>query len=155
MRKALIIFCLGQVLYLSACTKSDPELCTSCFDFSHVKLAIDYFDAPRDSLLAEIATTPAAIHLKRHSDRTGYYSEGATPREITNKLVEKIPSSETLDAVRDLVHYADENPARQKFCVSEASEYLPASPACLPRGVSRPDLRDRQPGVREFCVNRA
>ena len=80
------------MLYLAACTAPDPEPCTSCFDFSHVKLAIEYFDAPRDSLLAEIAATPAALHLKRHSDRTGYYSAGATPREITNDLVEKTPS---------------------------------------------------------------
>ena len=125
MRNALIIIFFGQVLYLAACTAPDPEPCTSCFDFSHVKLAIEYFDAPRDSLLAEIAATPAALHLKRHSDRTGYYSAGATPREITNDLVEKTPSPETLTAVGDLVHYADKNTARQKACVLEAAAYLP------------------------------
>jgi hypothetical protein len=125
MRKVLIIFFLGQVFYLAACTESDPEPCTSCFDFSHVRIAIEYFDAPRDSLLAEIAATPAALHLKRHSDRTGYYSAGATPREITNDLVKKTPSPENLNAIRELVRYADINPARQKACVSEASKYLP------------------------------
>ena len=125
MRNALIIFYFGQVLYLAACTAPDPEPCTSCFDFSHVKLAIEYFDTPRDSLLADIAATPAALHLKRHSDRTGYYSADATPREITNDLVEKTPSPETLTAVRDLVHYADKNTARQKACVLEAAAYLP------------------------------
>lgn len=125
MRKVLIIFFLGQGLYLAAGTKPEPEPCTSCFDFSHVKLAIEYFDAPRDSLLAEIAATPAALHLKRHSDRTGYYSAGATPREITNDLVEKTPSPETLNAVRDLVRYADKNPARQKACGLEAAAHLP------------------------------
>jgi hypothetical protein len=125
MRKVLIIFILGQVLYLAACTNSDTEPCTSCFDFAHVKLAIEYFDAPGDSSLADIAATPAALHLKRHSDRTGYYSAGTTSWEITNDLVKKTPSPETLNTVRELVRYADKNPARQKACVLEASAYLP------------------------------
>lgn len=125
MRKALIIFFLVQVSLLAACKEPKLNLGTSCFDFAHIKLAMEYFDESRDILLAEIAATAAARHLKRHSDRTGYYSANATPLEITSDLLNKTPSQKTLNAVKALVHYAEENTAKQAACMQEAAAYLP------------------------------
>ena len=43
------------------------------FDFEHVLLSIGYFEEPSDRNLQLLAQTEALVHLKRHSDRTGYY----------------------------------------------------------------------------------
>ena len=84
--KNLVLFCLGQVWLITCCSLEASDTVPNAFDFSHVNLAIRYFDKPSDSLLAEIASTTAAIHLKRHSDRTGYYPPGATSLDITSDL---------------------------------------------------------------------
>jgi hypothetical protein len=123
MKKAPGVLLIGLVLLVVSCTTEDPV--PGSFDFSHVRLAIQYFEAPGESVLSEIATTPAAIHLKHHSDRTGYYSAADTARSITNDLLAELPTQETLTAVGELVQYAEKSPDRQNACMEEAAAYLP------------------------------
>jgi hypothetical protein len=104
------------------------------FDFTHVSLAIRYFENPSDVLINQISESDAAHHLKRHSDRTGYYPSDFTPRDITLDMLAESPSPMTLQAVKDLTAYAIANPARQRECLRTASSYLPdqAQPANPP-----------------------
>jgi hypothetical protein len=125
MKKILTVFVLGLLFLFASGSRGDTELVPYGFDFSHINLAIRYFDEPSNSLLTEIASTTAAIHLKRHSDRTGYYPPNATSRDITSDLLSKPPAPDTLNDVRELVRLAAENPARQQFCLAEAAAYLP------------------------------
>ncbi len=74
----------------------------------------------------EIASTTAAIHLKRHSDRTGYYPPGTTSRELTIDLLSTAPAPDTLIEIEDLVQFASNNPAAQQSCLAEAAAYLPS-----------------------------
>ena len=106
-KKNLIIFMIGQIILTTTCAEEAPEPVPYSYDFSHVNLAIRYFDGPSEMLLAEIASTTAAVHLKRHSDRTGYYPSSATSRDITTDLLNKAPAPDTLGAVRKLVRYAE------------------------------------------------
>lgn len=125
MNKALILYLIGLALLISSCAYEDPDPGPESFDFSHVKLALRYHETPTSSLLAEVSATPAAAHLKRHSDRTGYYPANATTRTITENLLADHPSQEKVNAVRTLIKYAENNPARQQACMLEAAAYLP------------------------------
>lgn len=84
-----------------------------------------YFDEPSETLPAEIAATAAALHLKRHSDRTGYYPADASARDITDDLLGEQPAPGTLESVGKLVRFAEDNPARQRVCMAEAAAHLP------------------------------
>lgn len=120
--KLLVICCACLIgLTLNATAPGGPE----GFDFTHVSLAIRYFDSPSEALINQISESDAAHHLKRHSDRTGYYRPGATARDITLDLLAKSPSPATLQAVIELTAYAKADPARQRECLSTASSYLP------------------------------
>ncbi len=125
MKNILTLFVLGLLFQFTPNSRGDTELSDYGFDFSHVNLAIRYFGEPSNSLLTEIASTTAAIHLKRHSDRTGYYPSHATSRNITGDLLSNPPAPNTLRDVRKLVQLAAENPARQQSCMVEAAAYLP------------------------------
>jgi hypothetical protein len=104
---------------------ADPYHDSGSFDFTHVELAIRYHKAPSEDLLGKISESSAAIHLKRHSDRTGYYPADASPGDITENLLGKPQSPETLQAVGDLLSYAKRNVSKQKDCIATASSYLP------------------------------
>jgi hypothetical protein len=125
MKNNLVIFLFGQLFLTTICAEEVPEPVPYSYDFSHVNLAIRYFDEPSEMLLEEIASTTAAVHLKRHSDHTGYYPSSVTSRDITTDLLNKIPAPDTLVAVRKLIQFAEKNPARQQSCFAEASAYLP------------------------------
>jgi hypothetical protein len=124
--KAFFQFLLGaaipyHVVSLQADTYAGPD----SFDFTHINLAIQYHETPSNDLLKEISETTGAIHLKRHSDRTGYYPATATARSITDDLMANSPSPETLHAVKELILYVDRNPDKQRECMAIASSYLP------------------------------
>lgn len=97
------------------------------FDFAHIEGALSYFSTPDDQTLREISETHAANHLKRHSDRTGYYEPDATTLEITADLIsaEEPPGAAMLSDVTQLLAYAKENPDLQKACIDEAIRFLP------------------------------
>ena len=115
---------------LHAAAANAPER----FDSTHVDLAIRYFENPSDALIERVSESDAARHLKRHSDRTGYYPADATARDITLDLLAESPSPEALQAVRELTAYVKANPERQQACLATASNYLPkqAQPAHPP-----------------------
>ena len=125
MKRTLTLFLIGQVCLVTSCSTVTPEPIPYGFDFLHVNLVMRYFDDPSDSLLTEIASTTAAIHLKRHSDRTGYYPPSTTSREITIDLLSKAPTPDTLIEIGYLVQFASNNPAAQQTCLAEAAAYLP------------------------------
>lgn len=108
-------------LTLDAAASELPE----SFDLIHVSLAISYFDHPSDSLIKQIAESDANVHLKRHSDRTGYFPANFTLRDIALHLLAKPPSLESLQAVKELIAYITANPAKQRECMTTASSYLP------------------------------
>ena len=117
-------------LTLNATAANGPE----SFDFTHVILAIRYFERPSDALIKQISESDAAHHLKRHSDRTGYYPADFTSRDITLDLLARPPSPATLQAVKELTAYTTANPSRQQECMTTASSCLPdqAQPASPP-----------------------
>jgi len=96
------------------------------FDFTHVRLALEYFASPSDDMLERIAATDAASHLKRHADWSGYFPADSTARSISEALLSKAPSAATLAAVRDLVAFAAARPVQQRECRTTAAAYLPA-----------------------------
>jgi hypothetical protein len=112
-------YLVGHIL--NAAAANGPE----GFDFTHVDLAIRYFENPSTALIEQISESDAARHLKRHSDRTGYYPADAAPRDITLDLLAKSPSPAALQAVRELTAYVKANPERQQACLTTASSYLP------------------------------
>lgn len=99
------------------------------FDFSHIDLALQYFETPSENAIDEIAATDAALHLKNHSDRTGYYALDVTAEDITRDLLKNPPSDQTREEIRALVAYTKENPERQRACLEEAEKYLPEEAA--------------------------
>ncbi|MCW8925099.1 MAG: hypothetical protein OQJ84_02495 [Xanthomonadales bacterium] len=121
----LMLCVLVQLIPPACCLAESAPAVPSAFDFSHLTLAIDYFENPSESLLIEIAGTPAAAHLKRHSDRTGYYPPSTTARDITSDLLAEIPSHAVLQKVKALYLFARERPARQRSCLARAAAYLP------------------------------
>ncbi len=125
MRAVIQRFVIATAFCLGASLMADPYDGAESFDFTHVDLAIRYHQAPSEDLLNEISESTAAIHLKRHSDRTGYYPADASPRDITDDLLAKSPTSETLQAVRELMLYAARNTGKQRECMATASSYLP------------------------------
>jgi hypothetical protein len=121
----------GQLLlvivaaYVGVHARANAEALAEVFDFTHIELAFRYFASPSEALLDEISLTDAAIHLKRHSDRTGYYPADATSRSITADLLKNPPSQRRLQAAKDLVAYAAHDPTKQRECFRVASSYLP------------------------------
>lgn len=123
MGKQKLLLCVAQFLVFSGCT---IEAESTGFDFTHVNLALQYFDRPSENLKEEIAASEAALHLKRHSDRTGYYPPDTTTLEITSDLLDITPGPNTLEQVSSLVGYATDHPSRQQSCTEESAAYLPA-----------------------------
>lgn len=108
----------------ASCLEGGEPAPTS-FDFTHVTLALRYFGEPDENLLVEIAASPAGQHLKRHSDRTGYYPPDATALDVTRDLLKERPPPGTLEAVAGLVQAVGSEPARQALCMAEAARFLP------------------------------
>lgn len=125
MGKQRILLFLGQLLLFSGCTTQAPQTGPPGFDFTHVDLALHYFDRPSGDLITEVSTTEAARHLKRHSDRTGYYPPETSSLDITADLFSPSPDQTTLNQVKDLIQYAYNHPVRQRSCIQEAAAYLP------------------------------
>ena len=90
------------------------------FDFTHVELALDYFESLSETTLSELTKTDAALHLKRHSDRTGYFPDDATAKSITMELLADTPPPEKRQQVRNLIAYALRNPEQQRACQQSA-----------------------------------
>lgn len=124
---AFILLVAALLLAVTSCTAENPAPLPDGFDFTHVELAIDYFDSPEEGSLESIAATPAAQHLKNHSDRTGYYPADFSALDITNELLKVAPSQKLMTDVKGLIDYAQNNPERQKACIAEAAAYLPDS----------------------------
>lgn len=101
------------------------------FDFAHIDLSMAYFGAPSDGMIEEISQTAAAAHLKRHSDRTGYFPKDATAQDITRALLTEVPSEEKIQAVLALKESVAGNSAMQEACMATAAAFLPdgATPA--------------------------
>lgn len=120
---------LCVIVIVSACLSAQVTAgaadVAELLDFTHIELAFHYFATPSEALLDEMSKTGAAIHLKRHSDRTGYYPANATSRSITEDLLRKLPSEDRLQAVRNLVAYAAQDPIKRRECFRIASSYLP------------------------------
>ena len=114
------------LLVIVACVADTP---LRGFNFAHIEGALRYYSAPDDQTLREISETHAARHLKRHSDRTGYYDPDATTLEITADLIsdKAPPGADMLAEVTQLLTYAKENPDLQKTCIDEALKFLPQS----------------------------
>lgn len=116
---------VAMLCCLGALAQAHASDATELMDFTHVRLALQYFVAPSQARLDEISGTSAAQHLKRHSDRTGYYPADATSRDITADLVREAPSDEVRRAVESLVAYASGDRDAQAGCFDTASAYLP------------------------------
>lgn len=123
---AFILLVAALLLAVTSCTAENPAPLPDRFDFTHVELAIDFFESPEEGSPESIAATLAAQHLKNHSDRTGYYPAEFTTLDITNELLKVAPSPQLMANVKGLIDYAQSNPDRQKDCIAEAAAYLPA-----------------------------
>jgi hypothetical protein len=99
---------------------------TNVFDYDHVRLAIRYLENPTPENLEALAETEASLHLKRHSDHTGYYSPDATPLDIARDLVSDPDARDQVEAVRDLLRQVIWLSSREKqMCLSEVVKYGP------------------------------
>lgn len=96
------------------------------FNFEHVENAIKYLENPSDENLKNIAQSNAMKHLKKHSDRTGYYNKKATVEEIAlDLLTKKNTTQEELESTKKLVGVIGENREKQQYCINQTLQYLP------------------------------
>jgi len=113
-----------MAISLACC--SSTERVDEIFDFTHVELSLIYLENPTESNLENVSKTEGMRHLKNHSDRTGYYSNNATPRDIAQDLLRPDDASkELLSEVKQLLDYARSSKTKQSLCISEAKNYLP------------------------------
>ncbi len=125
-RPSIILF---SAILLSCAPPGDEskvsEPTPQLFDTAHVEAALAYFAAPDEAHLLQIAETPAARHLLKHSAVTGYYDADATALDISRDLVAKAPSPEKLAAVRELLGRINRTPEGQQGCQADAAKHLP------------------------------
>ena len=93
------------------------------FDVQHVIRSIEYLQDPSPEKLSRVADTPAMKHLKRHSDRTGYYPLEASELDIAGEMLQG--QAQHLDGVRTLLGRVRRDHRGMDLCLSEASAYLP------------------------------
>ena len=119
---------VSPLALLIACFVSTTAQHKQSFDFSHVSLAIQYLEDPSADRLQLLAQTDAMKHLKRHSDRSGYYPVTATPLDIASQLVKEPEARREMDVVKRLLNRVRNDHAGQQMCLTEALRYGP--PRC-------------------------
>jgi hypothetical protein len=95
------------------------------FDFQHVLAAMAYLEHPSPERLETLARTDAMQHLKRHSERSGYYPAEASELDIAEALVGDPENAALLDPVKALVERVQKDIAGQGLCVTEPLRYGP------------------------------
>lgn len=73
----------------------------------------------------------AVVHLKRHSEFSGYFPSGWSGAEISRALLADPPDAEHLNEVASRVAAYAANEDRQRECLADAEAYLP--PEARPR----------------------
>ncbi len=108
---------------------SAPAQLTGRFDYRHVTKAIRYLEDPTPENLQLLAETEASLHLKRHSDRTGYYPAAASPLDIASDLVSEPDAREKVEAVRKLLlmEVLLGSQRGRQMCLSEVVQYGPSN----------------------------
>jgi len=122
MRTRLVLSVLGMLAF---CGAGLAAQLSPVFDYGHVRQAIRYLEDPSPENLELLAQTEAMLHLKRHSDRTGYYPPGASHLDIAADLVSDPEARDSVEAVRSLLFRVVLDRRGQQMCLSEAVEYGP------------------------------
>ena len=120
------ISALSFAVGVAAADESDHSL-NQEFDPQHAELALHYFENPVGRILGEMAATDAARHLKRHSDRTGYYPADTTTYMMTLDLLGlgSGPQTPIIGGARGVMAHIAERPDRQASCRTDAAVLLP------------------------------
>lgn len=95
-------------------------------DYRFFELALDYLQAPDDSLIEQMADTPAVAHLLAHARAFGYDVPGGSAETLVRQLLHPAGPVDCPDSLREVLSQALPTIERKGW-LADSLAYLPES----------------------------